>query len=100
MIERAEEDAKQLAQIHVIRRFIKSQAATIIQIHIEFRGKAFAKQFDCSRHFLEKSIISFKPINKFKVNLFADFLVLLLLIGSLQSLPTVFDKGVLFGILF
>lgn len=66
----AEEDAKDLAQIHVIRRFVKAQLAAVIQIHCELWREAFTQ-----RHHL--------CVHLFLANLF----VLLLLVGRLQALP-------------
>jgi len=52
MIECSEEDAEELAQIHVVRCFVKTQPATIIQVHGEFGWKSFAEHFNRGRHFL------------------------------------------------
>ena len=40
MIERSEENAKQLSQVHVIGRFVESQATAVVQVHGELSREA------------------------------------------------------------
>ena len=36
MVERAEEDAKQLAEIHVVGHLLEPQTSTVVQVHGKF----------------------------------------------------------------
>lgn len=70
MIERTEEDSKELSQIHVVGCLIEAKATTVVQIHGELGGESLTEHLHRSRHLL-----------------LADFLIFLLLVGRFESLP-------------
>ena len=70
VVERAEENAEELTQVHVVGRLLEAQSATVVEIHGELGGEALAQDLDGRAHLL-----------------LADLLVLLLLGGGLEALP-------------
>lgn len=70
MIERAKENSKELSQVHIVGCLVEAKATTIVQIHGELGREAFTEHLHRRRHLF-----------------LADLLVLLFLVGRLQSLP-------------
>ena len=40
VVERAEEDAEELTQVHVVGRLLEAQTAAVVQVHGELSGEA------------------------------------------------------------
>ena len=68
VVQRAEKDAEQLSQIHIVGRLLETQAAAVVEIHGELARTAFAEHLQGRGHLL-----------------LADPLVLLLLVDSLSE---------------
>jgi len=70
VVQRTEEDPKELPEIHVVWSLLKPQSTAVVEIHGKLCWETFAQNFYWGRHLL-----------------LTDLLVLLLLGGGLQSLP-------------
>ena len=70
VVEGAEEDSEELAQVHVVGAFLEPQPAAVVQVHGELGRVSFAEDLDGRRHLL-----------------LADLLILLLLGRCFESLP-------------
>lgn len=54
MVESAEEDSEQLAEVHVVRSFIETKSTTIIKIHGELGRITLAQHLHRGRHLLKR----------------------------------------------
>jgi len=70
VIEGPKEDPEQLAKVHVVRSLLEPKTAAVVEVHGKLGGVALAENFNWGRHLL-----------------LTNLLVLLLLGGSLETLP-------------
>ena len=68
--ERAEQDAEQLTQVHVVGSLVEAQTTTVVEVHGKLGRESLAQHLDRCRHLL-----------------LADLLVLLFLGDRLETLP-------------
>ena len=95
VVERPEEDPVELAEVHVVRRLLEPQAATVVEVHGELCGEALAQHlyiFYSQRMKADLKVLLIMRrarlyLNRRRHLLLADLLILLLLGGRLQSLP-------------
>ena len=59
VVQRSEENAEQLTQVHVIGRLLKTQSATVVQVHRELGREALAQGVDGRAHFLLRDAFLF-----------------------------------------
>lgn len=94
MVQSAEQNSEQLAEVHVVRRFFKTEATAVVQIHSKFgrirlghieKNKDMNEGITCLARLRSVCTHFAKDLNRSGHLLFANFLIFLLLCCSLES---------------